>query len=537
MTNKTPFTDQQLYEMSVHEAYNIEERRKGEKFTDAITKTTYTVVDIEHDTKTGLDAIALQDENNNIMIVYGGTDTEVGTQDVINDVQIGGTYTGMSSQPVQFEQAKAFRNRVACANPDKSITLTGHSLGGALSNVVALDSGDSAINFNPAPLPYNFHTIYGNGANRNDIINYQTLYDPLRIASIAYGGYLPGQLKVFQAEGGSAQEEHNMVKVKFDSEGYLIDVKGERVFNFTNTNINTENPIIDEAYRGFVMSITGGLMLVAGAISVSRGAMLFFMPGISFLGGVIIVGGIAMASMGLITFLSGFNRGIIAAKTFLLESGKWLLYSIKSVIKMVHAVSTGFLAVGQKILNDLVSVCGVLIGSAGAFFQSSLKLASALVLVAYENVAIMALSIQRIELFIQQKFQECIKSFIDFKDYLFNITYAFIMQSVQALFDVADIIALLGSTALQVMSDILTLNWDKILNHVIEKIYDSQTDAKQDFLSSNRGFNHNLAEEIYHELNLLANNIRVFSEKVLNVSKIFREVETSLSSQIKYIGG
>lgn len=538
MTNKTPFTDQQLYEMAVHEAYQIETRRKGEKFTESATGTQYTVIDIEHDTDSGFDAIALKDEHNNIVVVYGGTNANNGMQDVFTDAQIAGTYIGISKRPKQFDQAKEFRDRVSTNNPNQPITLTGHSLGGGMSNAVALLSGDASVNFNPSPLPYDTDTVYGNGVNRDDIINYQTLYDPLRVAATAYGGYFPGQLKVFQVEGTDALGEHNMIKAKFDNEGFLIDVNGNRVTDFNNSNINTGDVNLDESIRGITMGIAGALTFLAGAGSFTAGIMLCFTPGAGGLGIALVIGGGMGMIAGFAAFLSGGIRTLQSIGRYIFEKGNELFsYVSKKYHEMVDYVARGFLETAQIMLKNVREVCDAIIAGATSAIQKGGAIAQGVISVVYENIQIMSRHLQNIGGFVEQAFVTQIQTFVACKERLFEMTYSFLRSAIKTLFSVNDIITLLGSSAVQLMADIVTLNWDKIHSHIIEKIDVFKTQAQNDFHNSNRGFNHHLANEIGETLTVLGKNISRFSEKVMNISNVFQELESNFKMEIKHIGG
>lgn len=538
MRNKTPFTDQQLYEMAVHEAYQIEVRRKGEQFTETTTGTHYTVIDIEHDNESGFDAIALKDEHNNIVVVYGGTNAKNGTQDIVTDARIAGTYIGISKRPKQFEQAKEFRDRVSANNPNQSITLTGHSLGGGMSNAVALTSGDASINFNPAPLPYDVSTVYGNGVNRKDIINYQTLYDPLRIAAAAYGGYYPGQLKVFQCESASTLEEHNMTKVKFDSEGFLIDVNGSRVSDFNNSNINTGDVNIDEAFRGLTMGINGALTFFASAGTFTAGIMLCFTPGASSVGAILVVAGAIGMIVGFVAFISGGIRTLRSIGKYFFEKGYELFsYLSKKCTKMIVYLLKGFLESAQFMLKKVCDLCGAIVDGAIAVIQKGGEIAQGIITVVYENTQVMARFLQNTGAFIQQTFVNQIQAFATCKEYLFEMTYSFLRDSIKTLLSINDIIALLGSSAMQLMADIVTLNWDKIHSHIIEKIDLFKTHAQNDFNNSSRGFNHHLAKEISDALTALGQNIFSFSKKIMTISDTFQEIESNFKMEMKQIGG
>lgn len=90
----------------------------------------------------GFSATAFQDKNGNIIIAYRGSD---GVTDIKSDLEmVNGTKV-----PEQFEQAQEFYEEIRAEYPDAKIILTGHSLGGALSQLVAARNEDAyAVTFN-----------------------------------------------------------------------------------------------------------------------------------------------------------------------------------------------------------------------------------------------------------------------------------------------------------------------------------------------------------------------------------------------------
>lgn len=535
MNNGSPFSDKMLYEMSVSEAYKLNGKIRGREYTTEKGEK-YTVVDIQHDTQTGFDAMAVKDQAGNVMIVYGGTDMNNGNQDVMTDVQIAATYVN-GLTPAQINQAKEFRNRVVAQNPGADITLTGHSLGGGLSNAVALESGDKAINFNPAPLPYDLATVYGNGASRMDIINYQTSNDPLMQASNAFGGYFPGQTKVFVGGKPGLLEQHNMVNVHFDSEGNLVDVNGNKVADIPNSNINSKNVYIDEMVRGIRQTI-GGAFIGAGSVIAFLGGLALMMNPVTWIfGAALCIGSIIGFVAGMAVLVSGLLRVVESAISYAIEVGQKVAdYLYKKATEAIEYVVNGLIDFGCKALLAIQTGYRILRDGAMAVAQTVGQVTSKMIAATYEKVQQMGRMIQQAGEFINQVVQEAVHAFIAFKERLFEMTYAFIRDAIRTLFDVGDIIALLGDAALQIMADIVTLNWDKIYVHVLEKIDHFQHDARRDFLTSSRGFNHELAEEIGDELRQLAKKLESFSRNVYKIADVFQETERTISGQIMRLG-
>lgn len=79
-------------------------------------------------------AVAYEDPSGNIVISYRGTDAP------LSDLWSGWT-TGAGHLSAQGELAAQFYNQVKQAYPTKTITLTGHSLGGGLAGFVAKPVG------------------------------------------------------------------------------------------------------------------------------------------------------------------------------------------------------------------------------------------------------------------------------------------------------------------------------------------------------------------------------------------------------------
>lgn len=111
---------------------------------------------------------------NTIVIAYRGSENVV---DFFSDIQM-----GTKNLPIQYSYAQRVYDDVV-SNPaykEMKITLTGHSLGGSLAQIVSAQNGCPAVTFN----------AYGTGdilkkhfnkknLNNLNIINYANIYDPI----------------------------------------------------------------------------------------------------------------------------------------------------------------------------------------------------------------------------------------------------------------------------------------------------------------------------------------------------------------------
>jgi len=92
---------------------------------------------------TGFEAAAYTN-GSEVVIAYAGTDTDQ-WQDLLTDA-----WVGVGGQ-IQVVEAALFFERVRSAFPDKTITFTGHSLGGGLAALMGVFFNRPATTFDPAP--------------------------------------------------------------------------------------------------------------------------------------------------------------------------------------------------------------------------------------------------------------------------------------------------------------------------------------------------------------------------------------------------
>lgn len=110
-------------------------------------------------------------KNNEIVISYRGTDT---ARDWNDDFQM-----WKNQIPDQLQQANGVYKEIKKIFPNANITVTGHSLGGSLAQLVSAENGCQAVTFNA----YGTGDILNNEGYYNtknlNIINYGNPYDPI----------------------------------------------------------------------------------------------------------------------------------------------------------------------------------------------------------------------------------------------------------------------------------------------------------------------------------------------------------------------
>ena len=130
----------------------------------------YRVIDKAENTENGFYAEAYSN-GKDIIIAYRGTD-DLST-DGYNDIAMIKTKI-----PNQAPDAIAFYDKIKRANPNLEISITGHSLGGSLSEIVSAIRGTLAVTFNAYGVRDMFKP-YGFKAKEDNIVNYVNEWDPL----------------------------------------------------------------------------------------------------------------------------------------------------------------------------------------------------------------------------------------------------------------------------------------------------------------------------------------------------------------------
>ena len=137
----------------------------------------YTLEASVENKENGFYADILQGKND-IIIAYRGTDEFIfgnKASDLDDDFAM-----ASSNMPEQAKDALETYNTIKLAYPEKEITLTGHSLGGSLADIVAGLNGANAVTFNA----YGVGNILNDTAfNDKNIINYVNTQDIITLVN------------------------------------------------------------------------------------------------------------------------------------------------------------------------------------------------------------------------------------------------------------------------------------------------------------------------------------------------------------------
>ena len=114
-------------------------------------------------------------KGNDVIVAYRGTDT-TSVQDIRNDVAM-----ARNKIPAQATDAIKVYDQVKQDYPNSDVTVTGHSLGGSLSQIVSSVRGCDAVTFNA----YGTKDMFENSANikEENIVNYVNEWDPITMSN------------------------------------------------------------------------------------------------------------------------------------------------------------------------------------------------------------------------------------------------------------------------------------------------------------------------------------------------------------------
>ena len=132
----------------------------------------YRVIDFNENKNTGFYADVLSN-GNDIIIAYRGTESG---QDIRNDVAM-----AKSKIPAQTTDALKIYDKVKREHPNADITVTGHSLGGSLAEIVSGIRGNLAVTFNAYGIRDMFRNK--NALKEDNVVNYVNEYDAVSMVN------------------------------------------------------------------------------------------------------------------------------------------------------------------------------------------------------------------------------------------------------------------------------------------------------------------------------------------------------------------
>lgn len=145
------------------------------------------------DTDSGFYAMAFENDYGEVVIAFRGseplTSSDIGFAEKWKDWVLADVEMGVGGNNSQVLSAIEFYDTIARIRPDSTITITGHSLGGALGNLTSAYSGSYAETFNSAPfldIAYYYYPRYMGKAYRG--IDCWNFIDHTNAGDIGIGG-------------------------------------------------------------------------------------------------------------------------------------------------------------------------------------------------------------------------------------------------------------------------------------------------------------------------------------------------------------
>jgi hypothetical protein len=174
--------------------------------------------------QTGFAAYAYQDGAGNIVVAIRGTDItglspQVGADNVLADVGFAESTNPFLSSDIT--QAVALIGEVRAAYPTAQITLTGHSLGGGIADIIAAGSGLNAVTFNAPQVDGILSSYAGDAAgistglpppaSYDNIVNIRSIYDP--VSEVPLGGQAGEVITINTAYSPDPAVDHSIAKI------------------------------------------------------------------------------------------------------------------------------------------------------------------------------------------------------------------------------------------------------------------------------------------------------------------------------------
>lgn len=149
-TKENELSDLAAIALDVYIETNKNKQNQGKNEQKREIKKRYKTEVFDNNYSSGLKYAVYVNQNkpNEVILAFAGTDINMGKRsaikDIFNDFQMGASYL-----PSQFKDAIPVYVKTKQKYPNAKITITGHSLGGSLAQLVGAATGEKTVTFNP----------------------------------------------------------------------------------------------------------------------------------------------------------------------------------------------------------------------------------------------------------------------------------------------------------------------------------------------------------------------------------------------------